>query len=413
MCRRQDVSVNPWPSVPVAGVVSYNVNGDPAQDSKDFNPERRSAMQVNVARNGVNLGVFELGTLKAMVAEGKLFATDHVYLTKEERWEIIDRVPELRAALFPAGSVPPPPPPSVAQVIPPPPPPIPTAHVPAAPAAQSIPAVPPSASMSVEADANEQLLAEKLGSNTERYLKKYRAHKGESVFVSWNWAAFLFGPFWTAYRSLWPAAIGLAVVILGCTYGYGEISLPRIVFNGLPLLAALVLGMIGDSLVISSILKKGRDGSAHQPGRQKFVGGAFGIVILLMIGGLGQLSTCWSCSDEKFAEYAMKRLIKGWDGVNDHIDWPNLQVNGQDVGMQYRAMPNPIEEKNFEFAFISSFSNEVKKWNFELHNYRMVGSQGPVRFVRAKANGKEFEIHVVQTEDGKKIQAFFPVEAAN
>lgn len=82
-------------------------------------------MQVNVARNGVNLGVFELGTLKAMVAEGKLFATDHVYLTKEECWEIIDRVPELRAALFPAGSIPAPPPPSVAQVIPPPPPPMP------------------------------------------------------------------------------------------------------------------------------------------------------------------------------------------------------------------------------------------------------------------------------------------------
>lgn len=76
-------------------------------------------MQVNVARNGANLGVFELETLKSMASQGQLLVSDHVYLAKETRWEQIERLPELKAALFPAAAaiqptlvpaVPPPPP---------------------------------------------------------------------------------------------------------------------------------------------------------------------------------------------------------------------------------------------------------------------------------------------------------------
>lgn len=379
-------------------------------------------MQVNVARNGANLGVFELETLKSMASQGQLLVSDHVYLANESRWEQIERIPELRSALFPARAVPPPPPPPPApaqQVIPPPPPPT------GAEAGASIrepeftsqfPSGGSSASPTpavTETDPDERLLKEKLGSNADRYVRKYRANKGKQVFVSWNWAAFFIGPFWSAYRSLWPVAIGFAVIVVACTYGYGQFSLPRILFNGIPLLVAVVLGLIGDSMVIQSVLKKGREGAVHQNGKQKLIGGAFGLVTLVLVAGIGMWSTCWSCSDEKFAEYAMSRLIDGWDGASDLIDWQNLQMNGQDIGSQYNAMPNAFEAKNFEFAFIGGFSKEVKKRNFELHLFRLVGSQGPVRIVHAKGNGREFEIHVIQTEDGKKIQAFNPVLNSN
>jgi hypothetical protein len=72
-----------------------------------------------------------------------------------------------------------------------------------------------------------------------------------------------------------------------------------------------------------------------------------------------------------------------------------------------------LEKQQFQFAFIGGFSKEAKKRNFELHLFRLVGSQGAVRFVHAKGNGREFEIHVLETEDGKRIQAFLPVTSSN
>lgn len=378
-------------------------------------------MQVNVARNGVNLGAFELDTLKLMAAEGKLLVTDHVYLAKDERWDVIERIPELRTALFPARAVPPPPPPPPApsqQFMPPPPMPTKQEVIEDLGFQTSVPATSDfgrmrSSNDSIDVDPDEQLLKDKLGANADRYVKRFRANKGKTIFVSWNWAAFLTGPFWTAYRSLWPFAIGFAVLAVGCTYAYGQFSLPRFLFNGVPLLAAIVLGLLGDSLVIQSILKKGKDGPTHQVGKQRIIGGAFGAVTISVLMAIGMLASCWNCNDEEFAEYAMTRVINGWDGVNDLIDWPNLKTSGQDVGGLYNAMPDPLEAQRFQFAFIDGFSKEAKKQNVELHRYRMVGSQGAVRFVRATGNGREFEIHVVQTDNGKRIQAFFPVESSN
>lgn len=62
-------------------------------------------MTVNVARNGVNIGSFELDELKRMADAGTLFPSDHVYLTTEGRWELISNVPDLYAKLFPLASI--------------------------------------------------------------------------------------------------------------------------------------------------------------------------------------------------------------------------------------------------------------------------------------------------------------------
>lgn len=58
-------------------------------------------MTVNVARNGVNIGSFELDELKRMADAGTLLQTDHVYLPAEGRWEQINKVPDMQAKIFP------------------------------------------------------------------------------------------------------------------------------------------------------------------------------------------------------------------------------------------------------------------------------------------------------------------------
>lgn len=78
-------------------------------------------MLVNVARNGVNLGTFDSDVLKSMAAEGRLLVTDHVYIANEQRWELIERIPGLRAALFPATALSASPQ-VIAPTVPPPPP---------------------------------------------------------------------------------------------------------------------------------------------------------------------------------------------------------------------------------------------------------------------------------------------------
>jgi len=62
-------------------------------------------MTVNVARNGVNLGSFELDELKRMADAGTLLQTDHVYLPSEGRWEQIHKVPDMHAKLFPLANL--------------------------------------------------------------------------------------------------------------------------------------------------------------------------------------------------------------------------------------------------------------------------------------------------------------------
>lgn len=62
-------------------------------------------MAVNVARNGVTLGNFDLEELIRMSSGGTLFPSDHVYLTTEGRWELISNVPDLYAKLFPLASI--------------------------------------------------------------------------------------------------------------------------------------------------------------------------------------------------------------------------------------------------------------------------------------------------------------------
>ncbi len=62
-------------------------------------------MTVNVARNGVTLGNFDLEELIRMSTAGTLFPSDHVYLTTEGRWELISNVPDLYAKLFPLASI--------------------------------------------------------------------------------------------------------------------------------------------------------------------------------------------------------------------------------------------------------------------------------------------------------------------
>lgn len=97
---------------------------------------------------------------------------------------------------------------------------------------------------STSVDADIQHL---IGVNSEYYVSKFQEIKAQNNQASWNWAAFLFGPYWMIYRRM---------------YGYGTAFLAAIflitLINSLFLSLIsfgiyIVVGILGNSIYMKSI----------------------------------------------------------------------------------------------------------------------------------------------------------------
>ncbi len=70
-----------------------------------------------------------------------------------------------------------------------------------------------------------------------------------------------------------------------------------------------------------------------------------------------------------FARSALYGLFKGNLGVAKQIDWQNLKMLGQDVGVIYNKLPDEREKKDFQAAFVRNFSRGFQASGAKLSSY--------------------------------------------
>lgn len=102
-----------------------------------------------------------------------------------------------------------------------------------------------------------------VGPRLDRYATRWRhmyvakGHlDGIGTAVSWNWSAFLFGPFWLCYRRLYPHAAVIAAVLATTLMGDLYISPAVRVFDGI---VFAILGTFGNALYFSHVRGKVRE----------------------------------------------------------------------------------------------------------------------------------------------------------
>lgn len=156
-------------------------------------------MKIHIARDGVDIGAFDLDELKAKTSCGEVQRSDYAYVESRKAWALIEDVPELCAELFPeVDEIPLPPPPKtlVKEVIPSP------------PAARSGP-VPGNGESLLQgyplsywqAYFGKQYpwYAEKL-SRLPAVDKRTASLEGQALFA---WPALVTGLYWLVYRKVW------------------------------------------------------------------------------------------------------------------------------------------------------------------------------------------------------------------
>ena len=62
-----------------------------------------------------------------------------------------------------------------------------------------------------DTNSEEDTLRQFFGKKEEYYLQKHRMFETLGGKFSWNWAAFLLGPLWFAYRKIWNIAVFLSI----------------------------------------------------------------------------------------------------------------------------------------------------------------------------------------------------------
>ncbi len=70
-----------------------------------------------------------------------------------------------------------------------------------------------------------------------------------------------------------------------------------------------------------------------------------------------------------FTRQAYSGLIKGDLKAAEQIDWQNFKVLGNDIGALYNRQDNELEKKDFQNAFIKSFSNGFNRSGAEFSSY--------------------------------------------
>lgn len=89
--------------------------------------------------------------------------------------------------------------------------------------------------------------------NLDYYAKVFRRNKEKDNFVSWNWAAFLFAPFWLAYRKMYG---WLAIFLVADTIAEGIGTMSVVVGILLKIAIIVIVGIFGNCIYLSHCKKK-------------------------------------------------------------------------------------------------------------------------------------------------------------
>lgn len=159
-------------------------------------------MKIHIARDGTDIGAFDLGELKTKAACGEVRRSDYAYVESRKAWALIDDVPELCAELFPeADDIPPPPPPKahVKEVIPSPPA---MRPVPVSGEAEPLLQGYPLSYWQAYFGKQYPWYAEKLSRlpAVDGYGKRTTSLEGQALFA---WPALVTGLYWLVYRKVW------------------------------------------------------------------------------------------------------------------------------------------------------------------------------------------------------------------
>ncbi len=113
------------------------------------------------------------------------------------------------------------------------------------------------------------------------YRPRFTQMNRSSKMVSWNWAAFLFSPYWLVYRKLYAPVIACWVSVqfssLLDTTGWGSI--------GMGFASAVVFGLFGNRLYFWNLERVSRvEQTMEEPARSRFVRRHTGTSSLLVLG---------------------------------------------------------------------------------------------------------------------------------
>ncbi|WP_297888024.1 DUF2628 domain-containing protein [Sulfurihydrogenibium sp.] len=94
-----------------------------------------------------------------------------------------------------------------------------------------------------------------VGKNADYYIAKWE-ELGDSGKVSWNWAAFMFGLLWFAYRKMYPHAFGFMMFSLLLQYIQVVMKTHPVVIGISNILISVAIGMFGNYLYYQYAKKK-------------------------------------------------------------------------------------------------------------------------------------------------------------
>lgn len=92
-----------------------------------------------------------------------------------------------------------------------------------------------------------------IGTKTEYYVPKFQELKIQGKKISWNWFAFLWGPFWLIYRKMYEYGVILLVA---------EFILYAIDFSILTWASSIALGILGNYLYLYRLEQLARQANA-------------------------------------------------------------------------------------------------------------------------------------------------------
>jgi len=92
------------------------------------------------------------------------------------------------------------------------------------------------------------------GSNGKYYSQFLARYQASPLFLSWNWAAFFFLPFWLAYRKLWKSLALILILQLLFILVISQLSIGTAIYNLSPSLILYSLEKAFDPLVLLIVL---------------------------------------------------------------------------------------------------------------------------------------------------------------
>ena len=98
-----------------------------------------------------------------------------------------------------------------------------------------------------------------IGKNYDYFLRKWEIAEQKKSKTSWNWAAFVFGGAWMAYRKMYIYSwifLGVVVLEILCEYAFG---FPEKFSNIINISIAVTVGLQGNSLYKQHVEKKTRE----------------------------------------------------------------------------------------------------------------------------------------------------------